>query len=376
MRWDDIEILRKIDELEEKAPGNLNNAWTLMNQMHPAHTLQPGRDDRDFAHELVLAHGAGLITWRDYGNNVTPTNPETKPGNWLQEHSQIRLTLAGRDRARRRVFELPPPDPDEDDGRPITGATLDEIAQSISATFSDSQLKRFLEDSGIPSERIPSDPAGDGQGFVFWTLDRLQEGGAEARRILRAFIGRWLEGELHVPPAEGARRHIVALLGQQGWHLRDGRLVVGERTLDSAGVLIPQGRDVRFSGLHPTIRQIARPWVESGHPDAAIFEAGKALSRRVRELSGLDGDGTALMSGAFSGDDPRVALGDRSTKSGKNEHEGYGAIFRGVALAIRDQQAHEPFEDLSADEAFERLGLLSLLMRKLDEAAARTPTGG
>jgi hypothetical protein len=36
----------------------------------------------------------------------------------------LRLTPHGRDRARRRVYEREPPEPDEDDGRPITQAHL------------------------------------------------------------------------------------------------------------------------------------------------------------------------------------------------------------------------------------------------------------
>lgn len=376
VRWDDLEILRKIDELEEAAPGNLNNAWTLMHQMRPSTTIRNGVDDRALVRELILAHEAGLVTWEDFGQrNIAPTDPMTNPGMWLQEHSRIGLTLAGRDRARQRMFQQPAPDPDEDDGRPITGHSLDEIARSIVCTFTTNpQLRRFLSEAGIPEEWLHGPE--DGEAYVSSVLDRLQDGGSAARRILRTFIGQWLEGELHVPPADDARRRIVALLGRQGWHLHDGRLVVGERTRDSDGELTPKGRDVRLAGLHPTIREVARPYVEDGYPGAAIFEAGKAVSGRVRLLSGLDGDGTDLMGKAFGGEEPKVILADRTTKTGGNLHEGYKLIFLGFAMAIRDAQAHEPFEDLSSDEAFERLGLLSLLMRKLDEAAGRTPAGG
>jgi len=372
MRWDDLEILRKIDELEETAPGNLCDGWNLMQQLRLMQTIDGERDQREFARELILAHEAGLLTWRDYcQRNVRPTDPVTNPGIWLQEHANIRLTLEGRDRARRRVFELPWPDPDEDDGRMITGATLDEIATAIAPQFSANQLRRFLTDSGILDELLPRGGI-FGATLVSATLEGLQDGGAATRRILRSFIGQWLDGELHVPPADEVRRRIVALLGQQGWHIHDGRLVVGERTRDSDGVLTQRGRDTRLAGLHPTIRKIARPYIEDGYLGAAIFEAGKAVSARVRELSRLDGDGTSLMSSAFQGDTPRIVLGDRASKTGGNVQEGYKLIFMGVALAIRDPQAHEPFEDLSADDAFERLGLLSLLLRKLDEAAAHT----
>jgi hypothetical protein len=63
----------------------------------------------------------------------------------------IKLTLTGRDRARCRVFQEEPPDPEEDDGRIITGLTMEEIARSIGNVYTAAQLPRYLRDSGIPT---------------------------------------------------------------------------------------------------------------------------------------------------------------------------------------------------------------------------------
>jgi hypothetical protein len=72
--------------------------------------------------------------------------------------------------------------------------TLEEIARSIADVYTDRQLPRYLEDLGVP-ERYLADVEGQGKWeFVLSVLERLHDGGSEARRVLREFIGGWLDG--------------------------------------------------------------------------------------------------------------------------------------------------------------------------------------
>ena len=48
---------------------------------------------------------------------------------------------------------------------------------------------------------------------------------------------------------------------------------------------------------------------------------------------------------------------------------GYRELFVGAVQAIRNPSAHEPLGVMEVNEAFELLGLASLLMRLLDGAA-------
>lgn len=116
-------------------------------------------------------------------------------------------------RRRGRVIQVALPDPEEDDGRIITGLTLEEIARSIGDTYTAAQLPRYLRDSGIPPEVIPPSVAGDKWAYVLDILSTLHEGGSAARRSLREFIGGWLDGRHHAPPPSEVRKRIVALLG-------------------------------------------------------------------------------------------------------------------------------------------------------------------
>jgi uncharacterized protein (TIGR02391 family) len=373
MRWDDLQLLRLIDEFETSdQTGHLASGYNLIQVASGGHMIDQERDTSTFARELLLARAAGYLEWID---QLYPNRPQTDPAvnahQWLQEIRDLRLTLAGRDRARGREILRPLPDPDEDDDRPITGMTLEEIARAIGDTYTAQQLPRYLRESGIPQQFIPADvPAGKWE-YVLAIFEALHDGGSAARRALRQFIGGWLEGRYHTPPRADVRRRIVALLAAQGWHVNDGRLVIGERTADTVGTLTPLGQDARIAALHADVRQVADRYLESGHPEVAIFEAFKAINNRVKGMAGLDRDGSPLMGQAFKDSDPPILLADLSTETGRTIQAGYRFLFMGAVTGVRNPDAHEQFKALDAEEALEVLAFASLLMRRLDSAQTK-----
>lgn len=148
-----------------------------------------------------------------------------------------------------------PPDPHEDDGRPIAALTLEEIARSVAERYSAKQLPVFLTESGIPPSSLPEDASGWKWEYVHEALLGLTDGGSAARRSLRSFVGAWLSDQLHTgPPSEEERDRLLSDLARQGWHLRDDRLVVGDRVApgrrrrsagDVASVFGPPSQGVR-----------------------------------------------------------------------------------------------------------------------------------
>ena len=75
------------------------------------------------------------------------------------------------------------------------------------------------------------------------------------------------------------------------------------------------------------------------------------------------------MSAALKDNQPALVLADLTTQTGKDIQTGYWFLFMGSQRAIRNPAAHEQFGEMDDDEAFELLGLASLLMRKLDHVA-------
>jgi uncharacterized protein (TIGR02391 family) len=369
MRFDDLQLLKVVHDLEQAGNfGPLNNGLDLLREIGgPA--VDWNRDLHPFAHELVLANVAGFLVWKDQSSRfIDNPLPDTNPQFWLQQIWELRLTLGGGDRARGRVIHGSLPDPNEDDGRLISGMTLEEVARALADVYTSGQLPRFLHDSGIPDEFLASEPDQGKWEYVLGVLERLLDGGSAARRSLREFIGGWLEGQLHTLPRSDVRQRITAFLAQEGWHVRAGRLVIGERTHDAAGILTPLGCDVRVAALHPEVRLVADRYIAGGRMEVAIFEAFKAVINRVKQMTGLDTDGTALMGQVFSDNKPRLLLANLSNKAGKDIQNGYKFLFMGAAQGIRNPDAHEQFKALGPEEGFEELSFASMLMRRLDEA--------
>lgn len=367
--WDDLQLLRVIDEMEQENQY-LGNGLNLLDQLArrlgvPAHEERPG-----FAIELSLAQEAGYLTWRNNSSEwVGYGRPAADAISWLQTFDNVTLTLSGRDRARGRVIQTALPDPDEDDGRIITGLTLEGIARSIGFTYTPSQLPRYLRDSGLPTATVPDSVSDDKWSYVLNILSVLHDGGSAARRTLREFIGGWLDGRHHAPPPADVRKRIVILLAQQGWCIHDGRLVIGERVYAEPGTVTPLGRDALLGALHVGIREVTERFVDH-HLDVAIFEAFKAVNNRVKQMTGLDLDGSKLMDAVFGAADPRIQFADRSTQTGRDIQQGLHFMFKGAVQGLRNPDAHEQFQPLDEEEGLERLAFASMLMHRLDKAVA------
>ncbi|MDA8271394.1 MAG: hypothetical protein M0Z39_08310 [Actinomycetota bacterium] len=102
MRWDDIQLLKLIDALEETGGQHLWTGLELFHKASEGKETHRGADERSFARELVLASDAGFLTWKQMNIHVGATF-EGNVNTWLQDIGEIRLTIAGRDRARGRL---------------------------------------------------------------------------------------------------------------------------------------------------------------------------------------------------------------------------------------------------------------------------------
>ncbi len=360
-------MLRAIDE-QEGSVGPVTDGLRLMDQCREGKQLDYHKDPRAFAHEIQIAQAAGLLEFEVVA--LAPANPQTDAYQWLQQLRDIRLTIAGRDRARGRVVVVPLPDPENDDGRMITGYTLEQIARVIAETYTTRQLPRFLRDAGIPSEFVREPGNENKWEYMAGILEELLVGGSASRRVLRTFVGSWLTGQLHAPPSEQDRSRITALLAQQGWYVRDDALVIGERADIAVPAAYAGSRKARIAGLHPAIRESAERYVED-HLEVAIFEAFKSVNKRVKDSTGLTEDGSPLMAKAFGEDkdgDPPITLADLSNETGRNIQSGFKFIFMGAVRGIRNPDAHELFRPVDEQQGLESLPLASMLMRRLDSA--------
>jgi hypothetical protein len=104
---------------------------------------------------------------------------------------------------------------------------LKQVAAAVETQYRADQVPIFLHESGVPLDRLPHPAVPDGD--VYGVLAALDQWGSEGRRILRQFLGSWLDDRLLSGPDNDVRATVLDQLARQGWYVTDDRLVIGER---------------------------------------------------------------------------------------------------------------------------------------------------
>lgn len=127
-------------------------------------------------------------------------------------------------------------------------------------------------------------------------------------------------------------------------------------------------RRLSVENLHEEVIRASNALFADGHYEAAVSEAFKSIEVRVRTMTGSAQSGVKLMGEAFGGAEPRVSVAKATGQSGKDEQEGFLALFRGSMLGVRNPRAHDLFRPEDPQQALEYLGFASVLHRQLDSA--------
>lgn len=179
---------------------------------------------------------------------------------------------------------------------------------------------------------------------------------------------------------EGHRNELNVALAFAGLEYgSDGkfRTCATANTLDEAERRVQTIRS-KFQGrsLHVEVHKYCRKELMQENYFHAVFEAAKGLAQRIREISGIEADGAALIDKVFSVEQPILAINTLRTETEKSEHKGFAALLKGCFSAVRNPLAHEPKILWNGeDDAADYLTLISLLHRKLD-SCVRIGIGG
>jgi uncharacterized protein (TIGR02391 family) len=122
--------------------------------------------------------------------------------------------------------------------------------------------------------------------------------------------------------------------------------------------------------LDPRLWEAVRTSLESRRYSGAILDAIHVLSDVVRERSGLEGDGVALIGAAFGGSSPKLKVNRLQTETECNVQRGVESLLRGVYQAIRNPRSHGMMQDEESD-AEALLLFLDYILRIVDRS--RTP---
>lgn len=102
----------------------------------------------------------------------------------------------------------------------------------------------------------------------------------------------------------------------------------------------------------------------------AVFEATKSVADRLRKMTGLLTDGSALADTVFSTSNPLVRINNMLTATDRSEHLGLCYLIKGIFGMIRNSTAHEPKVTfvIAEEDALDCLTTISLIHKKLDKA--------
>lgn len=142
------------------------------------------------------------------------------------------------------------------------------------------------------------------------------------------------------------------------------------RTLTEAQQRADQLRQELISRqVHTDVLKFCRPELLQENYFHAVFEATKSVADKIRDLSGIDGDGAPLVDKAFGGSHPMLAFNTLQTHAERSEHTGIMNLLKGLFGTFRNTTAHAPKIKWKIDQqdALDILSLASLLHRRLDQ---------
>ena len=128
--------------------------------------------------------------------------------------------------------------------------------------------------------------------------------------------------------------------------------------------------------IHPEVLKYCKAELMQANYFHAVFEASKGLAQRIRDKSGIDGDGARLVDQVFSVDQPILAFNTLKTATENTEHKGFASLLKGCFAAVRNPLAHEPKIMWDGeDDAADYFTLISLLHKKLDDSVPTRMSG-
>ncbi len=127
--------------------------------------------------------------------------------------------------------------------------------------------------------------------------------------------------------------------------------------------------------VHPDVLKFCRAELLQENYFHAVFEATKSVAQKIRDLTGLTGDGADLVDEAFRISGPLLAINTLTTETGQSEQKGFSNLLKGTFGTFRNVTGHAPkiTWQITEEDAFDLLSIVSYLHRRLDKAV-RVPT--
>jgi uncharacterized protein (TIGR02391 family) len=251
----------------------------------------------------------------------------------------------------------------------LSTGSIESISKFLGSVFNGGEISNVLKDQGV------IDDSGESTKwkrlyYIFLSLQQKTKSSNSVLNLIRSFldtgryVGRSKEFNNHL-------KKINLILCLNGLELsKDGQIcfITSAKTLDEAEERVKSIQS-KFHGrlVHSEVSKYCNTELMANNYFHAVFEATKGLSQRIKEMSGVDEDGSRLVDKVFLKKPYILAINDLDTESKRSEQLGFAQLLKGCFAAIRNPLAHEPkilWE--GENDASDYLTLISLLHRKLD----------
>jgi uncharacterized protein (TIGR02391 family) len=175
---------------------------------------------------------------------------------------------------------------------------------------------------------------------------------------------------------EAARAAVNGKLLLYGYAVRkDGRIgreKQAESVADAQQRVDLLGAKLRQREVHPAVLAFCREELLQENYFHAVLEATKSVADRIRGLTGLRKDGSALIDEATSlkSGQPALSFNALQTEWERSEHTGLALLAKGLLSTSRNTTAHAPKVKwaVNLNDALDVLTIASMLHRRLDSA--------
>lgn len=256
---------------------------------------------------------------------------------------------------------------------PFSSQHLEAVSRVLADTergLSGSQIGRLLQDTRVPDV----DPSNTKWKRLYNALAAIQNQHQVGNHLI-LFINAAMNPVSYARDRAAfvwRRDELNVVLAFSGFYVRDdGKVGHADRatTLDVARARTGRLKAaLENRSVHEEVLKYCRSELLDENYFHAVFEAIKGVAERIRNLTGLSSDGADLVTKAFLGPEPLLALGSMGTESKKSEQKGFANLLIGLFGAVRNPLAHATKTNwpMSEQDALDVFSMVSLMHRKLD----------
>jgi uncharacterized protein (TIGR02391 family) len=230
--------------------------------------------------------------------------------------------------------------------------------------------------------KVPEEPGG-GPGTKWKRLfnavvarqNKSQDGNALIRLVIEVMAPVRFGS---VAEFEAIRTRVNERLLLSGFEVREDGKVIKAKAAKTIGEAQQRADDLRSElarrDVHPDVLAFCRAKLLQQNYFHAVLEAAKSVADKLRNLTGVTGDGSPLVDAlCFPAASPRVRFNSLATEWERSEQAGIATLMKGLFSTFRNPAAHAPKLSwaTSRSDALDMLTLASMLHRRLDEADVR-----